>query len=149
MDELVPAFERTSGRTITIGYASSGGVRKRVLDGENVDVVITTQAVIADLIANAKVARDDAAVMARSPIGVAIRIGAAKPDISSVEAFKRVLRSAGSLAYADPSTGSPSANHFVQILERLDMAAELKPRTKLIGVRRRQCRRGLRRRGQW
>lgn len=134
MDELVPAFERISGKKVAIGFASSGGVKNRVLDGESVDVVITTRAAIDDLAASMKIASDGIKAIAHSPIGIAIRAGAAKPDIGSIEAFKRTLLQARSIAYADPSTGSPSANHFVKVLNRLGMTAALKPKTKLIGA---------------
>ena len=50
MDELVPIFEQASGKRVALGFASSGGVKVRVLGGETVDVVITTQAAIDELI---------------------------------------------------------------------------------------------------
>lgn len=134
MNELVPAFEQMSGRKVAIKFASSGGVKSRVLDGESVDVVITTQAAIDHLAGNTKIAKDDIAVVAQSPIGVASRAGATKPDVGSVEAFKRSLLQARSIAYADPATGSPSANHLVKVLDRLGLAAALQPKTKLIGA---------------
>ena len=134
MDVLVPAFESASGKTVAIRFASSGGVRNRVLGGEGADVVITTLAAVNELFRNAKIAKVGGAVVAQSPIGVAVRAGAAKPDIGTVDAFKIALQQAKSLAYADPATGSPSANHFVKVLERLGLTAALKPKTKLIGA---------------
>jgi molybdate transport system substrate-binding protein len=134
LDDLAPAFQRSTGKTVAATFASSGGVKNRVLDGESADVVITTQAAMAELADNGEIERDSVAVMARSPIGVAVRAGAPKPDIGSVEAFKRTLMQARSIAYADPATGSPSANHLVKMLDRLGMTDALKPKTKLIGA---------------
>ena len=134
MDDLVPAFERMSGKTVAISFASSGGVKNRVMGGESVDVIVSTQAALDELADAGKIARDSVAVVARSPIGVAVRAGAAKPDVGTVDAFKQALLQAHSIAYADPSTGSPSANHFVKVLDRIGMTAALKAKTKLVGA---------------
>jgi molybdate transport system substrate-binding protein len=134
LDDLVPAFQRATGKTIAAAFASSGGVKSRVLSGEGVDVVITTQAAMAELAASDKIQKDSAVVIARSPIGIAVHAGAPKPDIGTVEAFKNALMQAKSIAYADPATGSPSANYLVEVLDRFGMTDALKPKTKLIGA---------------
>jgi molybdate transport system substrate-binding protein len=135
VDELIAAFERTSGMQVTVRFASSGGVKARVLAGEAVDVAITTQSAIDELRQFGKVLPETMAPLARSAIGVAVRAGAPRPDIGSVESFARSLRNAKSIAMADPTTGSPSANHFVRVLERLAMTAELQPKIRYVGGR--------------
>jgi molybdate transport system substrate-binding protein len=105
-----------------------------VLAGESVDVVITTQAAIDALAEHGKVGGDGVKTVAHSPIGVAVRAGARKPDVGTSEAFKRALLQARSIAYADPATGSPSANHLVKVLDRLGLTEALKPKTALIGA---------------
>jgi molybdate transport system substrate-binding protein len=132
LEQLAPAFERRLGTPVTLSFASSAGVKKRIEDGDAADVVVSTQAVVDHLAGQGKLARDGLAAVADSPIGVAVRAGARKPDIGSVEAFKRTLLQARSLAYADPATGSPSANHFVKVLERLGIAAQLRSKTRLV-----------------
>jgi len=134
LDDLVPAFERATGKRVSVAFASSGGVKNRVRNGEDVDVVVTTQAAMAELADKGAIAGASVAVMARSPIGVAVRAGASKPDVATLEAFKHALMQAGSIAYADPATGSPSANHLVKVLDRLGMTDALKPKTKLIAA---------------
>jgi molybdate transport system substrate-binding protein len=62
-----------------------------------------------------------------------VRAGAARPDIGTVESFQRALREAGSIAIADPVTGSPSGNHLVAVFERLAMTAELQGKLRRIG----------------
>jgi molybdate transport system substrate-binding protein len=134
MEELAPAFERMSGTPVAARFASSRGVKKRIEDGETADVVITTQAVVDDLAGQQKLASDSIAAVADSPIGVAVRSGAKKPEIGTAEALKRTLLQARSIAYADPATGSPSANYFVKVLERLGVAPELRSKTRLVSA---------------
>lgn len=128
------AFEQASGSKVLAKFDRSGMVKTRILDGETADVVITTEAAIDELARRHKVAPDSAVVVALSGIGVAIRTGAAKPDISSAASFKRTLLDAKSIACADPATGSPSANHFGELLRRLGIAAEIEPKLRLVGA---------------
>lgn len=70
--------------------------------------------------------------MAKVGVGVAVRSGAPKPDLGSVEAFKRSMLAAKSVIYADPARGGGAGIHFAQVLERLGIAADMKPKSKLI-----------------
>jgi molybdate transport system substrate-binding protein len=69
--------------------------------------------------------------VARSFVGIAIRAGAPRPDISTPEALKRTLLSAASVTFSDPATGAASGVHAVRLFERLGIAAEMKPKFKL------------------
>jgi molybdate transport system substrate-binding protein len=71
-------------------------------------------------------------VLARVPIGLAVQKGAPHPDISSVYAFKRTLLNAKSIAYVDPASGGTSGIYLAQALEKLGIAAEIKPKIHLI-----------------
>lgn len=133
MSELAHAFEQSGGTRVSLDFTRSRMVRDRVRDGEKVDVVITTQAAIDDLARAGELVLDSVAAVARSGIGVAVRAGSAKPDIASAAAFTRMLREAGSIAYADPATGSPSGNYLASLFRRLGLADELAPKTRLIG----------------
>lgn len=134
IEELAPAFERASGNTVSVTYGRSGMVRTRVLAGKIVDIVMTTQEAIDDLVQQKMVVPDSVAIVGRSRIGVAIRAAAGKPDISSMGSFKRALLNAKSIAYADPATGSPSGNHFVSVLQQLGILSEIAPKLKPIGT---------------
>jgi molybdate transport system substrate-binding protein len=134
VSELARAFTQTNGTKVSLRFDRSGVVKTRVLDGEIADVVITTKAAVDELARYHKAALDSIVTVAHSAIGVAIRMGAAKPDIGSAAAFKRTLLNAKSIACADPATGSPSANHFVALLRRLGIAAEIEPKLRLIGA---------------
>ena len=132
--ELAPAFERASGNTVSVTYDRSGMVRTHVLAGKIVDVVMTTQEAVDDLVQQKMVVTDSVAIVGRSRIGVAVRAGTGKPDIGSVTSFKRALLNAKSIAYADPATGSPSGNHFVRVLQQLGIASKVAPKLKRIGA---------------
>jgi len=129
IDELAPAFERASGHTLRITYGPSGALAKRVADGEALDLVILAGG-IEDLIRQGKVApgpRD----IAKVRIGVGVRRGAPKPDIATVEAFKRTLLAAKSIAYVDPAAGGASGIYLVKMLERLGILAEVNAKARL------------------
>jgi molybdate transport system substrate-binding protein len=70
-------------------------------------------------------------VLARSGIGVIVRKGAPKPDISMPEALKHTLLAAKSITYLDPAAGGTSGIHFAKVLDRLGIAVEMKPKTVL------------------
>jgi len=133
IDELAAALEHAAGRPVTARFANSGGVKACVMAGEPADVVITTAAIIDELARHAKIVPATAIPVARSAIGVAVRAGAARPDIASAAAFTRALRDASSIAIADPATGTPSGNHMVAVFERLGVAAELAGKLVRVG----------------
>src|SRR6516165_3027896 len=101
-DELLPPFERANGHTIRASYAPSGALIPRFDRGEPVDVFLTDSAAIDELIKRGKVVagRTD---LARTGIGIAVRKGAPKPDVSSPEALKRALLAARSVVHAAPA----------------------------------------------
>lgn len=129
-DELLPPFERANGHTIRATYAPSGALIPRFDRGEPVDVFLTDSAAIDELIKRGKVVagRTD---LARTGIGIAVRKGAPKPDVSSPEALKRALLAARTVAHAAPSGGSITAPHIQGVFQRLGIAAEVTPKVKL------------------
>ncbi|MGH8700127.1 MAG: molybdate ABC transporter substrate-binding protein, partial [Burkholderiales bacterium] len=131
LEDLGPKFERATGHRLAITFDSGGATVKRVLGGEAADVVIIPQPGIARLVKDGKAAAGDVTVVARSDIGVAVRKGAPKPDISSPEALKRALLAAKSITYGDPAGGSTSGTHFAKVLDRLGIANEMKSKTIL------------------
>jgi molybdate transport system substrate-binding protein len=81
--------------------------------------------------AQGKVVAGDRLIIAKVGVGAFVRKGAAKPDISSADAFKRAMLAARSIAYPDPAGGGASGIYVASLLERLGIAAEMKPKTKL------------------
>jgi molybdate transport system substrate-binding protein len=86
---------------------------------------------IDQLQAQGKVVAGSRVNIAKVGVGVFVRKGAAKPDISSADAFKRSMLAARSIAYPDPAGGGASGIYVASLLERLGIAVEMKPKTKL------------------
>ena len=108
--ELIPSFERATHDTIVTSYGGSMGtapdsIPSRLQRGEPVDVVIMAASALDDLIAQGKVVAGSRVDLVRSSIGMAVRAGAAKPDISTVEALTRTLLRAASIAYSSSASG--------------------------------------------
>jgi molybdate transport system substrate-binding protein len=127
--ELVPAFERSSGHKVTLDYGTVGGMADRVRAGEAADVVIASGPQIESLEQQGKVVAGSRADLAKTGVGIFVRKGAPKPDISSVEAFKRTMLAAKSIGWNDPAAGAPVSIYMIGALERLGIAAEMKPKT--------------------
>ena len=128
--ELGPKFEAT-GHKLTIAYASSGAIGKRVSEGETADLLVSTPAGIDSLIKAGKVTDGTNTPIASSGMGVAVLTGAPKPDISTPDAFKRALLAAKAVAYTDPSSGGASGVHLAKVLDRLGIADEVNAKAKL------------------
>jgi molybdate transport system substrate-binding protein len=131
IDALDAAFVSIVGKPVEATFTNSGGVKARVMAGESADVAISTAAAIDELVRHGKVS--SATALARSPIGVAVRAGARRPDIGTVESFKRALSEARSIAIADPASGSPSGNYLVGLFERLALTALLRDKIRYVG----------------
>ena len=97
LTELAGAFQRTSEHKVALILAPPAEIRRRIVNGEIVDVAISGSATIGDLVQQGKIAPDSKLTLARVGVGVAVRSGSAKPDIASVEAFKRALLAARSI----------------------------------------------------
>jgi molybdate transport system substrate-binding protein len=131
LSRLVPDFEKSSGNTATIEYGPAGAIVGRIAKDDAADVVIVSRSQLQKLASNGKVVQGSLVDIAGISLGVAVRMGAPKPDISTVEAFKQTLLSARSIGYRDPITGSTSGIYTAGLLERLGIAQELKPKLRL------------------
>jgi molybdate transport system substrate-binding protein len=131
MKEIIPEFQRTTGHTVTVSYTNVGAITNRVGQGDIVDVAIVSPEQALDLQKQGKIVEAVQVSVAKVGIGVAVRKGAGKQDIGTVEAFKRVLRDARMIAMADPSRGSPVSAYLLGLFDRLGIASELKQKTIL------------------
>jgi molybdate transport system substrate-binding protein len=127
---VVPEFER-AGHKVVVENDTVGALTKRIEGGEAFDVAVLTPAAVDDLTKKGKLADGSKTVLARVGVGVMVKAGAPAPDISTVEAFKRALISARSVAYIDPASGGSSGIYVAGLLDRLGIAAEVKPKAKL------------------
>lgn len=127
---LAPAFER-AGHTLQIDNDTAGALVKRIEGGEPFDVAVITPRAIDDLVAKGRILPGTRTDLARVGVGVVVKDGRPKPDISSVDAFKRALLAAGSIAYIDPASGGSSGIYLVGLFERLGIADAIGPKAKL------------------
>jgi molybdate transport system substrate-binding protein len=132
VEQLVPQFEKASGHKVEVVYGPVGGLLDRLKKGETADLVVVSDERLTDLITQGKVMNERHATVALMGIGVFMRKGAVKPDISSTDAFKQALLSAKAIVYKDPAVGDSSAIFASGLIERLGIAAELEPRTKVV-----------------
>jgi molybdate transport system substrate-binding protein len=129
---VLPEFERQTGHKVGVDNDTVGGLTKRVDGGERFDVVIMTPAAVDNQIKSGRVADGTRTPLAKVGIGVAVKEGAAKPDISTVEAFKRMLLAAKSVTYVDPKAGGSSGIYFAGLLQKLGIADEIRPKERLL-----------------
>lgn len=125
--ELTPVFERASGSTLVIvsGGSVAGApdsIPDRLQRGERADVLILADAGIDDLIKAGQAAAGSRVDLARSSIGIAVRAGTANPDISSVDALRRALLQAKSVAYSSSVSGVYVSG---ELFQRLGITAQM------------------------
>jgi molybdate transport system substrate-binding protein len=131
---LVPEFERTAGHKVITAYGPSMGtttnaIPVRLERGEPADVLIMVGYALGDLIKQGKVVADSRVDLVNSKIGVAVKAGAAKPDISTADAIKRALLAAKSVAYSDSASG---AYISTEMFNKLGIADAMKDKAKKI-----------------
>jgi molybdate transport system substrate-binding protein len=130
IDELVPSFERDTGHAVRVSYGPSGGIARRFTGGEPADAIVIDSGALDDLIRQGKVLPEPTGI-ARTGIGICVRKGAPKPDVSTPEALKRALLAAKSIAHTAPAGGGITAAHIMKLFERLGIVAEVTPKVKL------------------
>jgi molybdate transport system substrate-binding protein len=133
-NQLVPQFEHATGNKVVTASGPSMGttvnaIPVRLARGEPADVLIMVGYALGDLIKQGKVEASSRVDIARSPIGMVVRAGAPKPDISTVEAFKRTLLAATSVAYSDSASGVYVGT---EMFEKLGILDQMKPKSRMI-----------------
>jgi molybdate transport system substrate-binding protein len=132
--ELVPEFERLTGNKVLTAYGPSMGttvnaIPVRLERGEPADVLIMVGYALGDLVKQGKVIADSRVDLVKSPIGIAVKSGAPKPDISSADAVKRALLAAKSIAYSDSASGVYVST---EMFEKLGVAEAMKDKARKI-----------------
>jgi len=128
-EQLFAQFDKASHK-LAVTWATAPMLVKRIEDGETPDVVVLSRAGIVALQKLGKLAAGSDVTLASSGVGIAVKAGAPKPDISTPEALKRTLLGAKSIAYSEPSAGGASGVYFAKLLERMGIAEQMKPKTK-------------------
>ena len=131
LQEITPQFERERACKLTIEYGPPGQIKAKLKRGDHADLVLLGAPGIEGLQHEGLVLAESRVDIANNRIGVAVHAGAAKPDISSVEAVTRTLLAARSIVYTDAAVGGRSGIHFAKVLERLGIADQLKAKSIL------------------
>jgi molybdate transport system substrate-binding protein len=121
--ETEAEFRARTGLTIEARYKSTNAQLIAIAEGATADVAIITRPAIDKLTAEGKIVPGSARDIAQSGIGLAVRTGAPKPDISTIEAFKRTILAAKSIAF---SRLGASGVHFAEVIERLGIADDIR-----------------------
>jgi molybdate transport system substrate-binding protein len=122
--ELVPGFESQTKHKVVTSWVGMVDILKRIKAGESTDLIIGSAAALEELIKAGKIVPASRTDLVKSGVGVAVRAGAPRPDISSGEAVKRALLKAKSIAYSS----GPSGVYLNGLFERWGIASELKPK---------------------
>jgi molybdate transport system substrate-binding protein len=131
LERFEPEYRQTTGFGFAPVYTPAGTVVRRVRAGATADVVIVTPETMKLLIDEGLAVAGTERNIASSVIGVAVRAGAAKPNIATANDVRDALLAAKSVAYTDPSTGAASGVHFVQLLDRFGITDAVKAKARL------------------
>src|SRR4051794_7337202 len=138
LQELAPAFEASSGHKLKVEYATTGAVEQRIVNDEEADVVILTKSLadkLGDLhpttseMQSVKIVGGTVKPLARAEIGVAVRKGAARRDLSSLAALNQTRRQGTGIDYRDPSAGAVVGAKNAETLATHGIADEIKEKT--------------------
>jgi molybdate transport system substrate-binding protein len=124
--ELVPEFEKATGHKVATTFTGTLDANKRLAAGEGYDLLIMSASSIDEHIKGGKVAPGSRIDLAKSGVGVGVKSGAPKPDISTTDAFKKAILAARSIGY---STG-PSGVYVVGLFQRMGIADDIKGKLK-------------------
>ena len=130
--ELFAQFEAATGHKIVVTYGLAAVLKTQFLDGAPADVLISTGPIIEDLAKQGKVVPESRKDVARSGVGVAVKAGAPKPDISTPEALKSAVLAARSIGYSQQGASGVA---FAKVLERLGIAEQVKAKYKDTGTK--------------
>lgn len=130
MAVLIPQFEQSSGHKVVFDFDGAiGAMTDRVQNGEAADVVIVSGAQIDALEKQGKVVAGSRIDIAKVGVGLFVRKGAPKPDISSVDAFTQAMLAARSIGWNDPAAGAPVSIYMLGVFEQLGIADAMRPKT--------------------
>jgi len=126
---IKPAFEVETGHVLDFDWRPTAALMGDIASGARADLIIAISDSMAKLVADGIVRPETRRVLADSVLGVGVKAGAAKPDISTVEAFKRAMANARAVAY---SQAGASGIYFAGLIERLGIAREVNERAVVI-----------------
>jgi molybdate transport system substrate-binding protein len=130
VQQMIPDFERKTGNTVKATFGSGLGTKAQVVKGDPFDVPIV-QVPYDDVIKSGHVVAASETPLANVSVGLAVRSGAPKPDISSADAVKKLLIGAKTISYPNAANGAAAGVSFDETLKKLGIAEEMKPKIKI------------------
>jgi molybdate transport system substrate-binding protein len=122
--ELIPQFEKATGHRVVVTWDGTLNIRKRIDSGDVADLVVMPDADVDAMIASGGLAPGSRVDLAKSIIGVAVRAGVAKPDLSSSDSLRRAMLAAPSIVISS----GPSGVHLLELLEKQGILGTLRPK---------------------
>ena len=129
-EELIQRFESASGHQVKAIFGSGGGTKERIIKGEPFDVPIV-QPPLEAVLASGHVIRISETPLATVAVGLAVRTGTSKPDISTADAVKRLLLASKAISYPNAASGAAAGVSFNETLEKLGIAEAMKPKIRI------------------
>jgi molybdate transport system substrate-binding protein len=127
LQEVAPQFEKATKHQLAISYSVSAELRKRIEGGERFDVAILTPGLMDQMIKGGHIVARSRAVLARSPMAIAVRRGATKPNVRNVDSLKASLVASRSIAFAKEGSGGV---YLMGLLKRLGLIEQMTPKFK-------------------
>lgn len=131
MAGMIEDYSARTGHKFEVTVGTTGQLRAIIASEQPADLIITSSTLMAELEKTGKLTPGSRTDLGRVGIGVAIRENAAAPDISTAEAFKKVLIEVRSVSYTDPAEGGTSGLYVVRLLDRFGIADAVKPKSVL------------------
>lgn len=132
LPSTLPEFEKSSGHKVTVGYATLGDITKRLVEGEEIDVAMVSPTQNEELQKAGKLLNGSRVEIAKVGFTVFVKKDAPRPDVGSVDALKRALLGAKSIVLGDPAAGGGAGVYTAKLMERLEIASEIKGKAKLV-----------------
>lgn len=130
VEVLLPRFIAETGLRPDFEWNTAPAFVKRLQAGETADLLILNRAGTDTMMRDGRILAGSEATLASSPAAIAVKAGAARPDISTAEALKRTLLAARAISYSDPQAGGASGIHFAKVLEQMGIAAEINAKNR-------------------
>jgi molybdate transport system substrate-binding protein len=129
IQKMIPEFERKTGHTVKATFGSGGGTKQQVMRGEAFDVPIV-QPPLAELLASGHVIPGSETPLATVAVAVAVKKGAAKPDIATADAVRKMLLAAKAVSYPEGARGAAAGVSFEETLKKLGIAEQMQSKAR-------------------
>lgn len=128
---IAERFRAEQGHRVRFAYGTAGAVARRASEGEPADIVVTAARGLDELLARGVAVAGTRVSVGAVGVGIAVRAGGARPDVSTPEALTAALLAAPSIGYADPARGGQGGTHFAKVIEQLGLTQTLRAKTRL------------------